>query len=86
MIDPVEMDFSYQQAYRAKSPEAYERLLHDAIVGDSTLFARNDEVENSWNFMAPFLGDLSKTSPLRFYTAGTDGPEEQDRIGETTSV
>ena len=82
MIDPVEMDFSYQQAYRSKAPEAYERLLHDAIVGDSTLFARNDEVENSWNFMTPFLGDLTKLSPLRFYTAGTDGPEEQDRIGE----
>ena len=80
MIDPVDMDFSYQQAYHSQAPEAYERLLHDAIVGDSTLFARNDEVENSWTFMTPFLGDLTKLSPLRFYTAGTDGPEEQDRI------
>jgi len=84
MIDPVEMDFSYQQAYRTKAPEAYERLLHDAITGDSTLFARNDEVERSWTFMAPFLGDLSKSSPLRFYTAGTDGPDEQDRINDNS--
>ncbi len=85
VIDPVDMDFSYQQAYRTQSPEAYERLLHDAIVGDSTLFARNDEVENSWSFMAPFLGDLTKLSPLRFYTAGTDGPEEQDRLSNSIS-
>lgn len=83
MIDPVEMNFSYQQAYRTKAPEAYERLLHDAIIGDSTLFARKDEVENSWGFIAPFLGDISKASPLRFYTSGTDGPDEQDRINDT---
>jgi glucose-6-phosphate 1-dehydrogenase len=84
LIDPVEMNFSYQQAYRTKSPEAYERLLHDAIIGDSTLFARNDEVETSWSFIAPFLGDISKSSPLRFYTAGTDGPDEQDRIHDNS--
>ncbi len=82
VIDPVEMDFSYQTAYHDKAPDAYERLLHDAIAGDSTLFARNDEVERSWTFIAPLLGDISRLSPLRFYTAGTDGPEEQDRIND----
>ena len=86
VIDPVEMDFSYQTTYRDKAPDAYERLLHDAIVGDSTLFARNDEVERSWTFIAPLLGDLSKLSPLRFYTAGTDGPEEKDRLDNPEPV
>ncbi len=86
VIDPVEMDFSYQTAYHDKAPDAYERLLHDAIVGDSTLFARNDEVERSWTFIAPLLGDLSRLSPLRFYTAGTDGPEEKDRLNDPDTV
>lgn len=84
MIDPVDMDFSYQKAYATKPPEAYERLLHDAVTGDSTLFARKDEVERSWTFIGPLLGDLSVISPLRFYTAGTDGPDEQGRLSDNS--
>src|SRR5262249_25684199 len=47
-IDPVQMDFRYSTAFGTEPPEAYERLLHDALVGDSTLFARRDEVEGAW--------------------------------------
>ena len=45
---PVEMDFSYEGSFKASTPEAYERLLHDALSGDHTLFIREDEVERGW--------------------------------------
>ena len=54
-LQPVKMDFRYGGSFGARSPEAYERLLHDAIVGDSTLFTRRDEVERSWQIMDAIL-------------------------------
>lgn len=74
-IDPAEMDFSYQKSYQGNPPDAYERLLHDAMLGDSTLFARNDEAEKAWGYITPFLSDsLSSPAPLP-YKAGSGGPE-----------
>ena len=49
------MDFRYGGSFGAHSPDAYERLLHDAIVGDSTLFIRRDETECSWSIMDAIL-------------------------------
>ena len=74
-IDPAEMDFSYQKSYQGNPADAYERLLHDAMVGDSTLFARNDEVERAWGYISPFLSDPSSVPEPLPYKAGSDGPD-----------
>ena len=50
-IQPVKMDFNYGTSFGKASPEAYERLLLDAMAGDATLFARRDEVEEAWRFI-----------------------------------
>src|SRR5882762_7748724 len=52
-IEPVKMDFHYGTSFGKASPEAYERLLLDAMSGDATLFARHDEVEEAWAFIDP---------------------------------
>ncbi|MHB1286239.1 MAG: glucose-6-phosphate dehydrogenase [Leptospirales bacterium] len=74
-IDPAEMDFSYQKSYQGNPADAYERLLRDAMVGDSTLFARDDEVERSWGYITPFLSDSSHVPEPLPYKAGSDGPD-----------
>jgi len=76
-VEPVDMDFSYGSSFKTSPPEAYERLLHDALLGDHTLFIREDEVERGWEIVQPALD--SATPPV-FYDAGTWGPEEEDRI------
>src|SRR5947208_16172734 len=50
-IEPVKMDFHYGTSFGKASPEAYERLLLDAMSGDATLFARRDEVDQAWKFI-----------------------------------
>ena len=76
-IDPVTMDFRYREFFGASQPEAYERLLMDAIHGDSTLFARRDEVEAAWEHVTPLLDVWRDNPPLDHpnYEAGTWGPE-----------
>ena len=54
-LDAVPMDFSYGSSFRTRPTEAYERLLHDAMAGDQTLFLREDAVERSWEIVAPVL-------------------------------
>jgi glucose-6-phosphate 1-dehydrogenase len=84
-IQPVKMDFRYGGSFGARSPDAYERLLHDAIVGDSTLFTRRDEVECSWSIMDAILEGWSRsrgTPPPVAYEAGTWGPAEADKFIE----
>jgi glucose-6-phosphate 1-dehydrogenase len=74
-LKTVEMDFPYASAFRAASPEAYERLLLDVMAGNSALFTRRDEVELAWEFASPILEAWTKEEP-RFpnYAAGTWGP------------
>jgi glucose-6-phosphate 1-dehydrogenase len=70
-LDTVPMDFSYGSSFRTRPTEAYERLLHDAMAGDQTLFLREDAVERSWEIVAPIL---DAPAPVHPYAAGTWGP------------
>ena len=54
-MEPVEFKFTYEQAFGAKSRPAYGRLLLDAMLGDATLFPRDDTVDISWSLLTPFL-------------------------------
>ncbi len=74
---PVEMDFSYEGSFKSTPPEAYERLLHDALSGDHTLFIREDEVERGWKVVQPVL---DRPPPVAPYAAGSWGPEAATRI------
>jgi glucose-6-phosphate 1-dehydrogenase len=78
----VSMDFRYGTAFGASSPEAYERLLLDALRGDQTLFTRKDEVEAAWRLVDPILRVIEAPeapAPLP-YAAGTWGPPEADQL------
>ena len=82
-IEPVKMDFHYGTSFGKASPEAYERLLLDAMSGDATLFARSDEVERAWAFIDPIeeAWHAKKDAPeLYFYSAGSWGPEAADNL------
>ena len=80
LIHPVKMDFRYGSYFGASQQEAYERLLCDCMVGDSTLFARDDEVLQSWRLFTPILERWANTPPRSFpnYQAGQWGPREAD--------
>ncbi len=79
-IRNVNMDFDYGTSFGKKSPEAYERLLLDAMLGDSTLFARGDMVEASWELMMPIIEAWSQPAGDKFpnYAAGSWGPKDSD--------
>ncbi len=82
-IAPAHMDFNYDVAFGSYSPEAYERLLLDAILGDSTLFIRDDEVEGAWRIIDSIeAGWAAKRPPLCFYPAGSWGPTEANALLE----
>jgi len=81
VIRPVNMEFLYGTAFLSQSPEAYERLITDAMRGDATLFTRNDEVEAQWLICDPILKEWEHSSdPLPTYEAGSQGPAEADRL------
>jgi glucose-6-phosphate 1-dehydrogenase len=73
----VDMNFNYGDSFKTSPPEAYERLLHDALNGDHTLFIREDEVEWGWRAVMPVI---EAPPPITFYPAGSWGPEEAARI------
>jgi glucose-6-phosphate 1-dehydrogenase len=80
-IRPVNMEFLYGTAFLSQSPEAYERLIMDAMRGDATLFTRDDEVEAQWRIIDPVLQGWSQTQgPLPQYPAGSSGPEEANAM------
>lgn len=82
VIQPVKMDFQYGAYFGSTPPEAYERLICDCMAGDSTLFARTDEVMASWKLMTPILNYWAQTPPKNFpnYASGTWGPEEAEAM------
>lgn len=79
-IQPVKMDFSYSSSFNKAAPEAYERLLLDCMLGDSTLFTRSDEVEAQWQIINPVIEGWQgpNASSVDMYRAGTPGPKESD--------
>jgi glucose-6-phosphate 1-dehydrogenase len=78
----VNMDFLYGSSFGEALPEAYERLLFDALTGDSTLFTRSDEIEASWEWIMPVLEGFEEgLCPLLRYRAGSPGPAEASAIG-----
>jgi glucose-6-phosphate 1-dehydrogenase len=81
-IRPVNMEFRYGTSFLSESPEAYERLILDAMRGDATLFTRNDEIEALWGIIDPILEAWAQdtTSEIHAYPAGSTGPEEANRL------
>jgi glucose-6-phosphate 1-dehydrogenase len=80
-IRPVNMEFLYGTSFMSQSPEAYERLILDAMRGDATLFTRNDEVDAQWSIIDPILKAWDENQPsLAEYEAGTPGPAEADAL------
>ncbi|HWE54821.1 MAG TPA: glucose-6-phosphate dehydrogenase [Acidimicrobiales bacterium] len=82
-VRDVLMDMSYGSAFMEDAPEAYERLLLDAMVGDPTLFIRSDEVDQAWRVVDPILDAWQgRAVPLAGYAAGTWGPRQADQLIE----
>jgi glucose-6-phosphate 1-dehydrogenase len=73
------MDFRYGNAFGHDSADAYERLLLDAMIGDSTLFARRDEVEEAWRIVDSIVAGWQDYPP-KPYGAGTWGPDAASLI------
>ncbi len=81
-LHPVRFEFDYNKAFRQGLPEAYERLLLDALRGDATLFTQSEELTAAWEFITPILEAWHAEMPPQFpnYAAGTWGPLEAERL------
>ncbi|MCK6474307.1 MAG: glucose-6-phosphate dehydrogenase [Planctomycetes bacterium] len=81
-LEEVDMQFMYEHAFQQRSPEAYERLLLDALRGDASLFTRSDEVDYAWRYITAILDGWKQLPAPKFpnYTPYTDGPEEAQRL------
>jgi glucose-6-phosphate 1-dehydrogenase len=80
-LTPVNMEFLYGTTFLSQSPEAYERLILDAMRGDATLFTRNDEVEAQWRIIDPIVSAWTASGDgVATYTAGSQGPEAADLL------
>lgn len=79
-IRQTEFQFNFADRFPGEMPDAYQRLLLDALHGDASLFARSDEVENAWKIIDPIqkVWDAPSTPPPFPYPIGTWGPEESD--------
>jgi glucose-6-phosphate 1-dehydrogenase len=81
-ISPVDMEFDYHEAYPTGTPEAYETLLLDVMLGDATLFMRADQVEAAWDVLMPIIEKWSANPSTAFpnYVAGMQGPEGAEAL------
>lgn len=81
-LGPVDMRFSYKEAFKASPPEAYETLLYDVMLNDATLFMRDDQVEAAWQVLTPVLDswEAIARSDLPDYQSGTWGPEAAETL------
>ena len=82
ILNPVDMVFSYAEAYDEQEPEAYETLLEDVIEGNPTLFMRADQVEAAWKVITPILETWQKRPPVDFpnYAPDSWGPEDAEAL------
>jgi glucose-6-phosphate 1-dehydrogenase len=82
------MDFHYSDLSNTYLPTAYERLIHDCMIGDSTLYQRVDAVEAAWKFVDPILNAWKNDEniPIYGYPAGTWGPENADDLIEEKGI
>jgi glucose-6-phosphate 1-dehydrogenase len=83
-LQMMRMEFDYRRSFEHPLPEAYERLLLDALRGDPTLFMRSAELEAAWEFVTPILEAWQREKPaeLPAYAAGSWGPPAADRLTE----
>ena len=83
-VKNVNMEFHYKDLANIRVPSAYERLLHDVMMGDSTLFSRDDEVETAWKFLEPIQKAWANNPNIKIYgyPAGTWGPEHANDLIE----
>jgi glucose-6-phosphate 1-dehydrogenase len=81
-VGPARMNLQYATEFDGRSPEAYERLLLDVMIGDQTLFMDRDSVEESWRFVQPILDawENDPLIPIEHYEAGSWGPKSADRL------
>jgi glucose-6-phosphate 1-dehydrogenase len=79
-IRDVTMDFGYGHAFTEASPEAYERLILDVLLGDPPLFPRHEEVELSWKILDPIVSFWEKKGKPELYRPGTWGPSSADEM------
>jgi glucose-6-phosphate 1-dehydrogenase len=81
-LQTVNMDFYYSEAFHVEPPEAYETLLYDVMLGDSTLFMRADQEQLAWALLQPILNIWTNTPSADFpnYAAGTWGPEAAEAL------
>jgi glucose-6-phosphate 1-dehydrogenase len=87
-VKNVNMDFHYNDLAGIRFPSAYERLLHDVMLGDSTLFLRDDEVETAWRFLEPVQRAWANNPEIKIfgYPAGTWGPEHANDLFDSEGV
>ena len=81
-VRSVNMDFTYGSAFSVDSPDAYETLILDALLGDAALFTRSDEVEKAWGIVTPIIEAWADEAPPAFpdYAAGSWGPDAADAM------
>lgn len=79
-LQPVRMNFRHNTTFGSNTPEAYERLILDAMVNDNTLFIRGDETETSWRLCTPVLEQWASEPAIETYPAGTWGPKTADQL------
>ena len=80
-LRPVELEFHYDDSFGGQAiPDAYERLLLDAMNGDASLFTRSDEIEEAWEIIDPIIQGLASPDapPPASYAVGSKGPEAAD--------
>ncbi|PTQ94841.1 glucose-6-phosphate 1-dehydrogenase [Mucilaginibacter yixingensis] len=82
ILNPVDMVFDYKGTYSNQTPEAYETLLLDTMMGDQTLFMRGDQVESAWELVMPILNTWQNKKSLSFpnYSADSWGPESAEAL------